>query len=317
MEKITINFETITPVWTGNAWSENKEIKPSSVMGSLRFWFEVYCHFAGIEVKEKEELNYKKFIEKRKENPTKDEFEILQELGLTLPSQIFGCTRWRSRIVIEKIEFEKSKDYPYLLGRQEFDSLKYEKEFFNKKKNKKETKNIIPSWYFTEGFFGSGTITFKTTKDIKNRILLPLLNFIEKYAFIGGKNNIGYGRVKFTNIDKVDVFEFNKFGKTNSDINKLAQRKLIINNSNNNNDLEELIKELIEQKSNMRKKIKSVKQRHYIFGSTAKDEYKIKDKIIKGPNATKIIPLISKNEDGSYSGKFISIVGIKDFGEKK
>jgi CRISPR-associated protein Cmr1 len=306
-----VQFETVTPIWTGDAWGENNEIKPSSVMGSLRFWFEVYCHFAGIEVKEEEKLNYEKFIEKRKENPTKEEFEILQELGLTLPSQIFGCTGWKSRIEIEKIEFEESKNYPYLLGRQQFYSLKYEKEFLDKESNKKKTKIIIPSWYFTKGFFGSGTITFKTTENIKNSILLPLLNFIEQYAFIGAKNNIGYGRVKFTNIDKVDVFEFNKFGKTNSNINKLVQnKKLITNNSNNNNDLEELIKELIEQKSNMRKKIKFVKQRHYIFGAIERNK-KFDN------NATKIIPLISKNENGSYSGKFMSIVGIKDFGEKK
>ncbi len=47
-KKVKITFKTITPLWTGDAWQENKEIRPSSLIGSLRFWFEVICYFAEI-----------------------------------------------------------------------------------------------------------------------------------------------------------------------------------------------------------------------------------------------------------------------------
>ena len=40
-EQVNVTFETITPLWTGDAWMENRQIRPSSIMGSLRFWFEV------------------------------------------------------------------------------------------------------------------------------------------------------------------------------------------------------------------------------------------------------------------------------------
>jgi len=40
--EIKVKFETITPLWTGDAWGENSTIRPSSIIGSLRFWFEVY-----------------------------------------------------------------------------------------------------------------------------------------------------------------------------------------------------------------------------------------------------------------------------------
>jgi len=310
-----VQFETVTPIWTGDAWGENSEIKPSSIMGSLRFWFEVYCHFAGIEVKEKEELNYKKFIEKRKENPTQDEFEILQELGLTLPSQIFGCTGWKSRIEIKEITQQITQNYPYPLDRVPFHNLEYYSSW--------KKRNITPSWYFTKGFFGSGTITFKTTENIKNSILLPLLNFIEQYAFIGVKNNIGYGRVKFTNIDKVGVFEFNKFGirSINEIIENLEgeifweEDKIILidNFIKSHRDLKQLIKELIEEKSNIRQEIDDQEDRHYKLGTVRKANWEK----IEVPQATKIIPLISKNKNGSYSGRFLSIVGIKDFGDKR
>ncbi len=312
MVKIVVEFETITPIYTGDAWGKNSEIKASSVMGSLRFWFEVYCYFAGIDVKENEELkdkDYQKILKSLKRDIENIDKYIFDNLPLTLPSKFFGCTGWKSRIDIEKIFFKENQDYSYPLGKQSFKSLQYEKEYFDKKAKKKKIKTIIPSWYFEKGFYGKITITFKTTNEIKNNILLPLLNFIEKYTFIGAKNNIGYGRVKFTNIEYIDTFGFKIFDEENSNIHKLVkEKKLVTNNSNNSNDLEELIKGLIEQKANMRRNIKSVKQRHYLFGAIERNK-KFDN------NATKVIPLISKNKEGSYSGRFLSIVRIKNFGE--
>ena len=43
VEIARVKFETITPIWTGDAWRENSEIKPSSIMGSLRASFGAYC----------------------------------------------------------------------------------------------------------------------------------------------------------------------------------------------------------------------------------------------------------------------------------
>jgi len=225
-----------------------------------------------------------------------------------LASRIFGCTGWKSRIEIEKISFQEDTQYQYPTGKISFESLEYEKEYFDKKDNKKKKKKIIPSWYFSKGFFGTINITFKTTAEIKQNILLPLLNFIEQYAFIGAKNNIGYGRVKILNMNKVDSFGFGKFGLQDSDINQLVQtKKLVTNSFNSNKNLEQLIKELLEQKANLRKKITNQEDRHYKFGTVKKAHWEN----IEVPQATKIIPLISKNKDGSYSGQFLSIVEIK------
>ena len=43
MERVKIEFETITPLWTGDAWGENSEIKASSIMGAFRSAFAFYC----------------------------------------------------------------------------------------------------------------------------------------------------------------------------------------------------------------------------------------------------------------------------------
>ncbi len=324
MKKITVSFNTITPLYTGDAWGECKEIKPSAIMGSLRFWFEVYCHFAGIKVKEKEELNYKKFIEKRKENLDKNEFEILNELGITCSSRIFGCTGWKSRIEIKRIDFYLDDNYLYPIWKKTLYSLRYKKI-----KNGKESE-IIPSWYFPKGFFGNFQIIFKTTEEINENILLPLLRFIENYGFIGGKNNLGYGRIKINKIngEKIDLNQYNfDLGiiKCNKNITEeifeninnfddLNENKIqIIQVNFNNNDLSSLIKGLIKKKAEYRKAISNKFERHYKFGSTAKDKYND----IQGPNATKIIPLITKNENGKYVGNFLSIWGIKNFGDER
>jgi len=308
MEKIRVDFETITPIWTGDAWGENSELKASSIMGSLRFWFEVYCHFAGIEVKEKEELNYQEFITENKKNIDNiSDNKILKNMNLSLSSKIFGCTGWRSRIEIDEISFNQSEKYPYPIKKVQLQNLEY---YSNWKR-----KNITPSWFFQKGFYGNGYIVFKTTTDIKDNILLPLLNFIEKYAFIGAKNNIGYGRVKFNEIQQINTFKFTQFGlKKDSNIDDLIKsKKLITNNSHTKNNLSDLIKQLLEQKAKLRKQTKKQEVRHYNFGTIKKAKWEK----IDIPQATKIIPLISKNNNNSYSGRFLSIVGIKDFGDKQ
>ena len=38
MKEIKITLKTLTPLWTGDAWGDNTSIRPSSIMGSLRFW---------------------------------------------------------------------------------------------------------------------------------------------------------------------------------------------------------------------------------------------------------------------------------------
>ena len=69
-----VTFRTVTPLYFGDAWMKNTVLRASSIMGSLRFWFEVICYFAGIttnaDYKGKEqnailkaELNQKKFHE--------------------------------------------------------------------------------------------------------------------------------------------------------------------------------------------------------------------------------------------------------------
>ncbi|WP_457568695.1 type III-B CRISPR module RAMP protein Cmr1, partial [Desulfurobacterium sp.] len=112
-KELKVTFNTLTPLWTGDAWGESKEIRPSSIMGSLRFWFEVICYFAGITKKEdyengklNDKLDDKKFKEEVLKNGANFEGvdKTLTEVGISLPSRVFGCTGWKGWMRIKRIE---------------------------------------------------------------------------------------------------------------------------------------------------------------------------------------------------------------------
>ncbi|KIM12164.1 MAG: hypothetical protein KU38_04475 [Sulfurovum sp. FS08-3] len=198
-EKIEIEFETITPIWTGDAWSENSELKATAIMGSLRFWFEVYCHFAGIEVKEKEELDYGEFIKQRKkiENIDKSDDEILSDMKVTLVSRIFGCTGWKSRIEIEKISFQEDAlkkndiDFTFLHENEENDTKWWcNTTLFEKKESINTLKNI--------------QVTFLLSENCLNEFQKFLKFYQDKPILIGGKKAFGLGFAKLKSDQNFD-----------------------------------------------------------------------------------------------------------------
>jgi len=154
-EKIKIEFETITPIWTGDAWGENSELKASSIMGSLRVAFcECYkdvtaklSKLDNLNNVPNEILDYGKFKSSIGKKKSK---EILNEQNISLESQLFGCTGWKSRIEIVSIDSTKQNDkfnlhlITFNVDKEfidEFNSFKkclYNKEIFIGKGQKKQ-----------------------------------------------------------------------------------------------------------------------------------------------------------------------------------
>lgn len=196
-KEITVTFNTITPLWTGDAWQDNSEIRPSSLIGSLRFWFEVICYFYGLCKIEKENnkvVNFKdgrfekkvnrEDFEKRlleKGNKFEAKIESLNMQDIPLPSIIFGTTNWKSLIEIEKIEFDENNFKEEPRGR------------------------ILPNKNFfwaSKSYYGNFTVIFKIEEEILKPIFYPLLTFMEQYGFWGGKWNIGYGRLEIKSVQE-------------------------------------------------------------------------------------------------------------------
>lgn len=235
MKEFTVNLKTLTPLWTGDAWRNNNNIRPSALIGSLRFWFETICFFSGIV----DESDYQDEIKKGK---GKFDYEIFQKtllynglsfntlnelfnsMEIPIPSRIFGMTNFKSTISIKNIEFDK-------------------KNFSNKPRDKViNNKN----WYWKyPSYQGKFSVTFEVQNDIVEPIFYPLLNFMDQYGFWGGGWNIGYGRLKIDGVNgsndkwRKDTFEFSKFNKSYSDkkISDIVIYKDIKNEGEQNENL--------------------------------------------------------------------------------
>lgn len=342
MHNTSIVLETVTPLWTGDAWTECKEIKPQSFLGALRFWFEVYCYAVGIKVGDyrTEKINAKEIAEeveglvKRGIPVTQARRKALSEKKISLPSQIFGCNGYKGlfNVKINSTDVGNPLKIPEVIYKKRSEKNEWQTCKRSEFKSIRKTEgNKIHAWFFGVPYFwGKARIEFAVEEgDILQKVLYPLLNFIQKYGLIGGKNNLGYGRVKFlSDISDIDISEYNKFnfedfGEQSISIESAVKecetveelfncgKKIGLYKENQNSkitDIREIIKTLIGLKSEKRVSFNNSSQkRHYIFGSTERDEYNG----IKGPNATKIIPWINKIDKG-YEYGFISLVFLKD-----
>ncbi len=303
-QEIKVKFETITPLWTGDAWMENHEIRPSEILGSLRFWFEVICLASGI-------TNFDQYYD-RKNGTFKADFSLkyedlnriknftdihnLAKDRLSLPAYIFGATGWKGLIRIKKIEEIELFEYNYLNGAIAIAELSYSKKLKNN-----EVKKIIPRWYFNKGFLGLFEISFKVYNEIVDSIFYPLLNFVQQYGFLGGKWNIGYGRVRIIEPD-VSSYQGFSFDENNSfDFSERLPLGFSVEDRGlENSDLTELIKDLIIEKSQLRRGESNRIYRHKKFGAVRGGK---KETL---PQGSKVLPLINYNEQtGEYHGLFL------------
>jgi len=230
-KEVLVKFKTITPLWTGDAWQNNREIRPSSLVGSLRFWFAFYWEIVKNGTTEKldksgvpkENLSE---LENPKENKTFreilrkkieeiDDFdeaidETLDKLGLSVPSRIFGCTGWKSRIKIEIKDFEEE----YI----RFDELEFE---FPLNTIQQNGNQLSSDFWIRKSLFKNRTDNpLKFFKNVKIKLIATdywwdkYLNdffeyFKDKLILVGGKNSFGFGFVNLSldnNQDKLVIF---------------------------------------------------------------------------------------------------------------
>jgi CRISPR-associated protein Cmr1 len=353
MKKFAVTLKTVTPLWTGDAWGENTKIGPSSIMGSLRFWFEVICYFAGITNNSdyeggrlNDDLNEKDFKKKIEENGT--DFEginkSLAESGISLPSRVFGCTGWRSLVEIKEIK--EIEDYYYGNKLNLPNKICINKSDFSIKENgdcPSRSNNDWSIFYLSNPyFFGKFKVTFLVERNLIEAIFLPLLNFMQKYGFWSGKWNIGYGRLKVLEVEKdnsennnqvKEIFEFSKFFKNNNDKfedkkfsdfidkangfsdleNKTKKVLYKLENQNTNSNFSFIIKELIKIKVTERKNHKN-NIRDNELRHLLFGTVKYPPRKEELPQGTKIIPWIYE-KSGQLKGGFVSIAGIINLGE--
>jgi len=242
-KEIIAQLETITPLWTGDAWQENKKIRPSSLIGSLRFWFEVICYFSGMTIKEEFDSNKgrfeKEFNEKFNNNfcnltNLEEKIAVLKEAKIPVPAIVFGTTGWRSMITLKEINYGDN---------------------FLSEPNGKIIEKKKWCWG-SPSYQGKFKITFLVEEKLAENIFYPLLNFMNDYGYWGGKWNIGYGRLNIKTIEEKEngtiktidnfgskksfdfsIFKYDKKVDYNEELIKIVNSftELLPNNNMNNN----------------------------------------------------------------------------------
>jgi len=337
-KEVIVTFNTITPLWTGDAWGECKEIKPSAIMGSLRFWFEVIMYFAGILEKKdfnsqsgrfEKEVNRGKLQDFLIKNGNSFEVQIqaLLEQEVPISSIVFGTTNWKSLIKIKKIEPIEDYCFGNILSLPS--KICIDKSSFETKKEKDCPSKSNQDWsvfFFVKPYFyGKFKVTFLVEEQIIDSIFSPLLTFMDKYGFWGGKWNIGYGRLKVENVrenrdiknrwQKSDFELFDNICVSWDELHVANDFNGLFNEENkkikvleyffSENSFEQSVIELIKLKMQKRAKHREDSEfRHKVFGSTKSPPKK--DLL---PQGSKILPFIFK-EDNQLKGGFLSITGL-------
>ncbi len=184
MKTLKVNLKTLTPLWTGDAWREGKELKLTGIIGSLRWWFEALVRGMGY-----------KACDSTSENKCKVEVKNVNDF-LDIQKKIcpvcflFGTTGWKSRFSVE-------------VGENNLQML------YNGKVVVKI--NGGRGWHYEAGLMGDAELAFKydditlgekdnkiiSLGDVLPSILKILLSLIGNHGMLGAKTAMGYGVVEF------------------------------------------------------------------------------------------------------------------------
>ena len=202
MTKTEIKFKTLTPIWTGDANRKCTTIKDTSIIGSMRWWYEAIIRGMGgyaCDPSNKgcqfETTEYEKAL---RDGKSIDE-ALEKGLENVCPAcRLFGCTGWRRRFRIEVENISISK--LHFLNR--FESINCSGWIKNQ-----ESFGGDP-----EAFYSSEILNLKLFPENYNveRKILLLLKVIEEVGALGAKSQNGFGVIELihrNDIEKIDLHD--------------------------------------------------------------------------------------------------------------
>jgi len=187
---LEIKIRTLTPLWTGDVERKCTNLRETSIIGSLRWWFEAIVRgFGGYACDP---------------NLNKCEYNG-NEKDVCAACKLFGTTNWAKRFKFEiNQSFNETYNKDLVIG------------------------SVKKNWYYPSGLISCNSITNEIKQILPcyidgekveiEPILRVLLTFILKWGMIGGKTAIGYGVVRFEEengkllvVSNDDVKEFFKY----------------------------------------------------------------------------------------------------------
>lgn len=177
---ITIKLQSLTPVWTGNAFGKTEEIKASSILGSIRWWYEIIYRSLGKRVcKNKCKLQQNDFIKDLLDDKTVD--KALDNQNICPACKLFGCNGWAGKIKVVVDDSGNKRMHKVEIGARE----------------NERAKRILDGLIFTNQKYLKLLIyPVKELEPKEIELLRIVLKIISENAAIGGRTAQGNGVVK-------------------------------------------------------------------------------------------------------------------------
>jgi CRISPR-associated protein Cmr1 len=192
-----ITVETLTPLWTGDINGKCSKIKETSIIGSLRWWYEALVR--GLDGSACDPTGGNRCPSP--EDGSKNRCDVCE---------FFGCTDWSRRF---SLRVEKSPGFAEMkfLSRIEHESF-----YYNRKGRRIPTD--LSNWYklvyqdtHLQAFFGGIELAALSHSSISNQhindIVAFLLKLISAGGGIGAKSQIGFGLINLKNEKEFDLRE--------------------------------------------------------------------------------------------------------------
>jgi len=165
---VEIKIKTLTPIWTGDTYRKSGKLRETSIIGSLRWWFEAIVRGLGgkaCDSVSSEKCEYKSNTHQ-----------------ICTVCHLFGCTGWSRRFSVNVDSFFKEIFSGTLKIRGTQKSWYYDSGIMSVNNAKMTIKPVFP-------------LNLKEIRDdeILESVMKVLLGFISNWGMVGGKTAIGYG----------------------------------------------------------------------------------------------------------------------------
>jgi CRISPR-associated protein Cmr1 len=205
-----VTIKTRTPLWTGGVERKMDRIHETSLIGSLRWWYEAIVRGVGGSAPSRHECSFD--IEKYRKSKATYEHKRLQDAGLCDVCQVFGATGWRRRFRVDAIENKVSS-----VSIQR--SINADRTYIDR-----NGKTRIPTWRFTPPKAGLFTIQVHSlAHDFPINVIGGLLQSMADWTAIGAKAQMGFGVIQPANgrLDTLPFYDWIKNIADKSDCDNL------------------------------------------------------------------------------------------------
>jgi CRISPR-associated protein Cmr1 len=190
-KEMNMELKTLTPLWTGGVEKGKMDrIHETGIIGSLRWWFELFVRGLGGLVNDPTTDKRGGFDpEKYKKSTASDRRARLHDAGLCDASQVFGATGWRRRF---RLLIQDSTSPDTSCGQ----NIRANRSYTDTRGNSR-----TPTWYFP-GSPQSGSFTIQiqsTAQDFPQKVIDGLLQFMADWAAIGARAQMGFGVIEPVN----------------------------------------------------------------------------------------------------------------------